>query len=120
MHYVFFVRSQHLDLVGSLLCSWLLLDRLSQLGLCHKRGAVLKLLLVHHLLLLHLHHVVLFKLLIDVGHCDRNRLVKFFDGLISLLEFSLNAADCKLEQLVLTLGFDDLVLQKVLVLLESL
>ena len=61
-----------------------------------------------------------FKLLIDVGHSDGNRLVQFLDCLLTLLELTLDAADGQLQQFVLSFRLDDLVLQEVFVLFEGL
>ena len=61
-----------------------------------------------------------FELLIDVGHGNGNRLVKFLNCLLALLELPLDAADGQLQQFVLSFRLYDLVLQEVLVLFEGL
>ena len=61
-----------------------------------------------------------FKLLIDVGHGNGNRLIQILDRLLALLKLTLDAADGQLQQFVLSFRLDDLVLQEVLVLLEGL
>ena len=61
-----------------------------------------------------------FKLLINVGHGNGNRLIQFFDCLLALLKLTLDAADGQLQQFVLSFRLDDLVLQEVFVLFEGL
>jgi len=60
------------------------------------------------------------KLLVDVRHRDRNRLVQLFDLLVARLEFALNPPNSQLEQLVLPLRFDNLRLKEVFVLLKGM
>ena len=61
-----------------------------------------------------------FKLLIDVGHGNGNRLIHFLDCLLTLLKLTLDAADGQLQQFVLSFRLDDLVLQEVFVLFKGL
>ena len=59
-------------------------------------------------------------LLVDVGHSDGHWLIKVLNDLVFLLELALDAPDRQLEQLVLPFGLNDLVLEEIFVLLESL
>ena len=61
-----------------------------------------------------------FNLLVDVCHCDWDRLVHLFNHLVALLQFSLNPTNRQLQKLVLSFGLNDLILKEVLVLLEGL
>ena len=59
-------------------------------------------------------------LLIDVRHGDRDRSTHLLNSLVTLLQLALNPPDGQLQKLVLSLRLYDLVLEEVLVLLESL
>ena len=60
-----------------------------------------------------------FYLLIDITHRDGDRLLQVCDSFIALLQLSLNSSNGQLEELVLPLGFNDLVLEEVFVLFEG-
>ena len=103
---VFIVRGQNLDLIcilhGILLLQW------CRLCLSQKGIAVTCRSFAH------------FNLLIKVFHCNRHWLVHLFYRLVTLFQISLNPANSQLQKLILSLGFYDLILEEVFVLLEGL
>ena len=64
--------------------------------------------------------LLLFDVLVDIGHRDGHWLVQIFNHLVFLFKLALDAPDGQFEELVLALRLNDLVLQEVLVLLEGL